>query len=190
MTENAIQSYLTHGPDETIELGRSLANQLRPPVLVLLLGDLGAGKTTLTKGLAEGLGAASEQEVTSPTFTLIHEYGGAGDGGACVYHVDLYRIEDARDLGTIGLEDLLAGNNVVIVEWGEKLGPALRHAHSGGRVVEIRIRATGDSERRIEVREWTGGEGAGGGGGVGEREDTQLNRQGRSLEQENMADDG
>ena len=148
-------SYITRSPDETIALGRRLAAQLTPPVLVVLLGDLGAGKTTLTKGIAAGLGAAAEEEVTSPTFTLIHEYGAREHGGrrakAPVYHVDLYRIENARELETLGLEDMLAERAVVIVEWGEKLGPALRQFAPGHRLVEIRLSASSDTERRVEV---------------------------------------
>lgn len=148
------QSYVTRSPEETIELGRKLASEFVPPVLVVLLGELGAGKTTLTKGIVAGLSAAPEEEVTSPTFTLIHEYGAAGrgrTGGTPVYHVDLYRIENARDLETLGLEDLLAERAVVIVEWGEKLGPALRHLAPGRNVVEIHLSASSDTGRRIDI---------------------------------------
>ena len=143
--------HITRSPEETIALGRQLARRLAPPVLVLLLGDLGTGKTTLTKGIVAGLGAASEEEVTSPTFTLIHEYGGGGVDAPRVYHVDLYRIENVRELETLGLEDLLAERAVVIVEWGEKLGPALRQFVPGRSVVEIHFEAPSDAERRIEI---------------------------------------
>jgi tRNA threonylcarbamoyladenosine biosynthesis protein TsaE len=145
------RSVVTHSPEETVAFGAQLARELKPPVLVLLLGDLGAGKTTLAKGLVAGLGAAPEEEVTSPTFTLIHEYGTAGDSATRVYHVDLYRVETARELETLGLEDLLAENAIVIVEWGEKLGPALRPVGSGS-VVEIHLEAVSENERRIGVR--------------------------------------
>src|ERR1700675_2551295 len=118
------RTLLTHSPEETIELGRSLAREMKPPIVLLLIGDLGAGKTTLTKGLVAGMGAAAEEEVTSPTFTLIHEYRRADGNASGVYHVDLYRIEDTRDLMTLGLEDLIAEGAVVIVEWEEKLGPS------------------------------------------------------------------
>jgi tRNA threonylcarbamoyladenosine biosynthesis protein TsaE len=146
------RTVVTHSPEETLALGVELSREMQPPVLVLLLGDLGAGKTTLTKGIVAGLGAATEEEVTSPTFTMIHEYGPARDGGARVYHVDLYRVETARELETLGLEDLLAERAVVIVEWGERLGPALRPSHTGGpgQVVEIHLEAAGESGRRIE----------------------------------------
>ena len=168
-THNSLfTTMVTHSPEETIAFGAQLARELNPPVLVLLLGDLGAGKTTLAKGLVAGLGAAPEEEVTSPTFTMIHEYGvapstslGTGrDSAARVYHVDLYRVETARELETLGLEDLLAERAVVIVEWGEKLGSALRPSGTGG-MVEIHLEAIGDSERRIEVRQWGVGASAG-----------------------------
>src|SRR5947209_8087395 len=94
----------THSADETIAFGRELAKSLAPPKLVLLRGDLGAGKTTLIKGIAEGLSAARQDDVTSPTFTLIHEYRGAS---ATIYHIDLYRIETDRELATLGIDELL-----------------------------------------------------------------------------------
>jgi tRNA threonylcarbamoyladenosine biosynthesis protein TsaE len=107
---------VTASADETLSFGRQLARELRPPLLVFLSGDLGAGKTTLAKGIISGLGAAREEEVTSPTFTLVHEFRGA----ARVFHIDLYRIEGNADLATLGLEDLFASPAVVLVEWPEK----------------------------------------------------------------------
>jgi tRNA threonylcarbamoyladenosine biosynthesis protein TsaE len=158
IAEMPARSFVTHSPEETIELGRKIASELQPPALVLLRGELGAGKTTLTKGIAAGLGAAAEEAVTSPTFTLIHEYGGAGErGGLRVYHVDLYRIENARELETLGLEDLLAERALVIIEWAEKLGPALRQFAPGRPVVEIRLTAPTDTERRIEIQKTEAG---------------------------------
>lgn len=143
---------VTHSPEETIELGRSIAKQLQPPVVVLLIGDLGTGKTTLTKGIASGLGAATEEQVTSPTFTLIHEYAATAGASHRVYHVDLYRIETLRELETLGLDDLLAERAVVIVEWGEKLGAAGKVAWPEGARVEIRLTALNDLERNIEIQ--------------------------------------
>jgi tRNA threonylcarbamoyladenosine biosynthesis protein TsaE len=119
--------------------------------LDVLLGDLGTGKTTLTKGIVDALGAATEEEVSSPTFTLIHEYRGAGRAAPPVYHVDLYRIETVRELETLGLEDLLAEKAIVIVEWGEKLGPALRQLVPGRSVVEIHLSASSDTDRQLVV---------------------------------------
>jgi tRNA threonylcarbamoyladenosine biosynthesis protein TsaE len=133
---------VTHSSEETIRRGRELGAQLVGPVLVLLSGDLGAGKTTLTKGIVSGLGAAEEEEVTSPTFTLVHRYG----RDARVYHVDLYRIEGARDLDTLGLEDLFAQPAVVIVEWAEKL--TLR---TDWPIVRIHLEHAGDDTRRISI---------------------------------------
>ena len=112
MTEEII----THSAEETTRWGREFAARLKAPILVLLSGDLGSGKTTLTKGIVAGLGAASEDDVTSPTFTLVHEYG----KGKRVYHADLYRIESFHDFETLGMEDLFAHPGVVILEWSER----------------------------------------------------------------------
>jgi tRNA threonylcarbamoyladenosine biosynthesis protein TsaE len=109
------EEIITHSSEETIAWGRKLASRLQPPVLVLLSGELGSGKTTLTKGIVAGLNAATEDEVTSPTFTLIHEYG----GGQRVFHGDLYRIENFHDFETLGLEDVFAKPAIVILEWSE-----------------------------------------------------------------------
>ena len=133
---------VTHSPEETVRFGREIAVQLQPPCLVLLEGDLGAGKTTLVKGIVAGLGAASEDEVTSPSFTLIHEYGAGGK----VYHADLYRIEGARDLATLGLDDLSSQAATVLVEWGEKLGD-----NAPSPCVKIRMEHLASDERRILV---------------------------------------
>ncbi len=108
--------FVSHSPEETIEIGRELARRLAPPRLVLLSGDLGSGKTTLSKGIISGLGAAREEDVTSPTFTLVHVF----RNHATVYHVDLYRVEQFRDLETLGLEDVLSEPAVVIIEWAER----------------------------------------------------------------------
>ena len=113
----ATQEFITHSAEETIALGRTLAGMLTPPKLVLLRGDLGAGKTTLVKGIAEAFEAASADDVTSPTFTLIHEYRGPQTS---LYHIDLYRIDTPRQLETLGLDDLIADNSILLIEWGEK----------------------------------------------------------------------
>jgi tRNA threonylcarbamoyladenosine biosynthesis protein TsaE len=109
------EEIITHSADETIAWGRELAKKLQRPVLVLLSGELGSGKTTLTKGIVAGLSAATEDEVTSPTFTLIHEYG----EGKRVFHGDLYRIENFHDFETLGMEDIFAQPAIVILEWSE-----------------------------------------------------------------------
>jgi tRNA threonylcarbamoyladenosine biosynthesis protein TsaE len=135
---------LTHSAEETIEHGRKLGARLKPPVLILLSGELGAGKTTLTKGLAAGLGVASEDEVTSPTFTLIHKY---DRGARPAYHIDLYRIADAHDLSTLGVEDIFAETAVVIVEWPEKLD-----ANLDWPVLRIHLEHVDENTRRIRMQ--------------------------------------
>jgi tRNA threonylcarbamoyladenosine biosynthesis protein TsaE len=133
---------VTHSAEETVAFGRELAVHLRPPCLVLLEGELGSGKTTLVKGIVAGLGAAEEEDVTSPSFTLVHEYGSAGQ----VYHADLYRIEGVRDLATLGLEDLAGQASTVLVEWGEKLGDNIPIP-----CVRIRMEHLGSDDRRVGV---------------------------------------
>jgi tRNA threonylcarbamoyladenosine biosynthesis protein TsaE len=110
---------VTHSDEETMRAGREIGAALKAPMLILLSGDLGAGKTTLTKGIVSGFGAAREEDVTSPTFTLVHKYEGAH--AAPVYHVDLYRIVSFQDFETLGLEDVFAEQAVVIIEWSEKI---------------------------------------------------------------------
>ena len=133
---------LTRGTEETIECGRKIGAHLQAPVLVLLSGELGAGKTTLTKGISSGVGAAEEDEVTSPTFTLVHKY----ERGPRVYHVDLYRISDLHDLETLGLEDVFAGSAVVIVEWPEKLTLRI-----GWPTIRIHLEHVDEDVRRISI---------------------------------------
>jgi len=133
---------ITHSAEETIAFGRSLAAELSPPLIVLLRGDLGAGKTTLVKGIAEGFGAARAEDVTSPTFTLVHEYRGPD---ITLYHIDLYRIDTQRDLETLGLDDLLAPNSILLIEWGEKFSRLQRDQN-----VEISLERLGETERRIQ----------------------------------------
>jgi tRNA threonylcarbamoyladenosine biosynthesis protein TsaE len=134
---------ITHSAEETIAFGSKLAEELRPPKLVLLRGDLGAGKTTLVKGIAAGLQAASEEDVTSPTFTLVHEYRGPR---TTLYHVDLYRVDTERELETLGIDDLIAEDSLLLIEWGEKFPRFVRE-----RDVEIRLERVGESDRRIRV---------------------------------------
>ena len=133
----------THSAEETVAFGRTLAGLLSPPKIVLLRGDLGAGKTTLVKGIAEAFQAASEEDVTSPTFTLVHEYRGPR---ANLYHIDLYRIDTPRQLETLGLDDLVAPNSILLIEWGEKFP---RFVHE--RDVEIALESVGENSRHIRV---------------------------------------
>jgi tRNA threonylcarbamoyladenosine biosynthesis protein TsaE len=137
-----IAERVTRSAEETISFGRELAAKLQPPCLVLLEGELGAGKTTLAKGLVAGLGAASEDDVTSPSFTLVHEYG----SDRKVYHADLYRIEGARDLATLGLDEIVGQASTVLVEWGGKLGDNIPIP-----CVRIQMEHRGSDDRRILV---------------------------------------
>jgi tRNA threonylcarbamoyladenosine biosynthesis protein TsaE len=133
----------THSAEETIAFGRTLARLLAPPKLVLLRGDLGAGKTTLIKGIASAFEAASEEEVTSPTFTLVHEYHGPT---ANLYHIDLYRVDTPRQLETLGLDDLIAEDSILLIEWGEKFSRFVRD-----RDVEVTLERVGENDRKIQV---------------------------------------
>jgi len=136
------EEIITRSAEETTSWGREFAERLKAPILVLLSGDLGSGKTTLTKGIVAGLGAASEDEVTSPTFTLVHEYG----KGKRVYHVDLYRIETFHDFETLGLEDLFSQPGVVILEWSERFP-----LKSPWPQVRLRLEHLGGDARRITL---------------------------------------
>jgi tRNA threonylcarbamoyladenosine biosynthesis protein TsaE len=136
-----MKTFQTHSAEETIELGRRLARELKPGAVVLLRGDLGAGKTTLVKGMAEGFHAAEADAVTSPTFTLIHEYRGPE---ATLYHIDLYRIDTQRELDTLALDDLTDGKNILLIEWGEKFERFAKE-----RDAEIAIDNLSGNSRRI-----------------------------------------
>lgn len=142
-TNELIREAVTQSAEETIAFGRTLAELLTPPKLVLLRGDLGAGKTTLIKGIAAAFEAASEEDVTSPTFTLIHEYRGPR---AILYHIDLYRIDTPRELDTLALDDLRDENSVLLIEWGEKF-PGL----AGERDMEISLERESETRRRIRI---------------------------------------
>jgi tRNA threonylcarbamoyladenosine biosynthesis protein TsaE len=132
--------WLTESEEQTIALGRELARGLKG--VVLLIGNLGAGKTTLTKGIVEGLGAAPADAVSSPTFTLIHQYGD-------VFHVDLYRLDEDREVRTLGLEDLFAGGGIVLLEWAERFPELLPVERT-----EIRIRALKGDDREIRMQKF------------------------------------
>jgi tRNA threonylcarbamoyladenosine biosynthesis protein TsaE len=157
------KSVVTRSAEETIAWGREFGRGLKAPALVLLTGDLGSGKTTLTKGIVAGLGAANEEDVTSPTFTLVHVYGddgghaSAGDGAGddlnsavvaknVVYHGDLYRIESFHDFETLGLEDVFSKPAVMILEWSEKFP-----LQAPWPQVRVRLEHMGGDSRRITV---------------------------------------
>ncbi len=145
--EGRIHEFTTQSGADTIAVGRKLADLLKPPQLLLLLGDLGTGKTTLVKGIAEALDAAEADEVTSPTFTLIHEYDGSRKGKPVkLYHLDVYRLESERQLETLGIEHLLTPDALVLVEWGDKF-KSIRKRATG----EIAITSEGGDARKITV---------------------------------------
>ncbi len=131
----------TGSEEETIGFGERLGAELPAKAVVLLIGNLGAGKTTLAKGLIKGLGAAQPDQVSSPTFTLIHEY------SPTVYHIDLYRLDRADQVATLGLDEIFDRRAVVLIEWGERFPKLMPQDR-----IEIRLRATGENSREIEVR--------------------------------------
>jgi len=138
-----LREVITRSPEETIAFGRTLGELLAPPKLVLLRGDLGAGKTTLVKGIAAAFEAAAEEDVTSPTFTLIHEYRGPR---ANLFHIDLYRIDTQRELDTLALDDLRGDDGILLIEWGEKFPRFVRE-----RDMEIALEQTGENQRTIKI---------------------------------------
>jgi tRNA threonylcarbamoyladenosine biosynthesis protein TsaE len=145
--EGKTHEFTTQSGADTIEVGRKLAKLLKPPQLLILRGELGTGKTTLVKGIAQALDAAEADEVTSPTFTLIHEYDGTRGGKAIkLFHLDVYRLEGERQLESLGIEELLTDDALVLVEWGEKF-KSIRKMATG----EIAISSEGGDARKITV---------------------------------------
>lgn len=131
---------VTHSPDETIALGREIGRHLRAGDILTLSGDLGAGKTTLTKGIAEGLGIPGD--VFSPTFTIIHEY-----VGPCpLYHIDLYRISGEEAVLDLGLDEYFASKGICIVEWGDRLGGLAPKER-----LDVVLSLEGEDIRRVEL---------------------------------------
>ncbi len=153
LVNKTLYDIVTHSPEETLAFGRNLAASLQPPCVALFEGDLGSGKTTLIKGIVAGLGAAREEEVTSPSFTLVHEYANrstsaAAGQGIRVYHVDLYRVESARELESLGLDEMFNPWSTVMIEWGDKLPETPPPP-----LVRIRMEALQENDRRIVVEQ-------------------------------------
>jgi len=138
------EEVITGSAEETIAWGRRLGEGLHPPLLILLSGELGTGKTTLTKGIVAGLHAAQEDDVTSPTFTLLHEYG----TGQRVFHGDLYRLENFHDFETLGLEDAFSQPAIVILEWSDKFP-----LKTSWPQLKVQLEHLGGDTRRIRVTE-------------------------------------
>jgi tRNA threonylcarbamoyladenosine biosynthesis protein TsaE len=130
---------VTGSEDETSAAGEQLGASLQPGAVLLLFGDLGAGKTAFVRGLARGLGAPGD-EVTSPTFTIVQEY----SGRVTLYHVDLYRLEE-REVDDLGLEELVLGDGVVAIEWAERWRGRPDDA------IEVRIEDAGEDTRRVRI---------------------------------------
>jgi tRNA threonylcarbamoyladenosine biosynthesis protein TsaE len=147
LAEGRMFEFTTQNGADTVAVGRKLVDLLKPPQLLLLRGELGTGKTTLVKGIAQALDAAEPDEVTSPTFTLIHEFDGSRNGQPVkLYHLDVYRLEGERQLETLGIDDLLTPDALVVVEWGEKF-KSIRKRATG----EIVIASEGGDARKITV---------------------------------------
>lgn len=140
MTDRIVVS---QSEDETRALGRAITEDLKVPATFLLHGELGAGKTALTKGIADGLGIDDPTEVHSPSFSLVNQY-------ACrtcpMYHIDLYRLETLKDLYSIGIEEILTDEAVIVIEWAEKLRLAVENP------IEIRFRVLEGDTREITVK--------------------------------------
>ncbi len=120
MKSEHVETRYSNSEEKTIKIGKTLGQCLQPPQIVLLYGELGSGKTALTRGLAEGAGVIDSTLVHSPSFTLVNEY---LTKNGLFYHIDLYRLENQRDLDSIGLEEILSSHSIIVVEWAEKLSP-------------------------------------------------------------------
>jgi tRNA threonylcarbamoyladenosine biosynthesis protein TsaE len=137
------RTFHTRSEEETIALGRQLATELADGV-VLLIGNLGAGKTTLAKGIVEGRNGIPADEVSSPTFTLIHQYGDKNP----VYHIDLYRLDEQREVESLGLDEIFESGALILLEWGERFPALLPRQRT-----EVRLRTLPDDTLSHQVRE-------------------------------------
>jgi tRNA threonylcarbamoyladenosine biosynthesis protein TsaE len=147
----SVRRFVSNSPRETIAIGGEIGHLLPSPTLLFLRGDLGAGKTTLVKGIAQALDAADPDEVTSPTFTLVHEYDGrrkfqGKEHDVKLYHIDLYRIEEERQLETIGFDELVTEDAIMLIEWGEKFPVVVKRSDG-----EIAIEHAGGDTRNITL---------------------------------------
>ena len=134
---------ISNSIEETIKIGEALAKRLKPGDVVALIGNLGAGKTVLTKGIAGGLGVKDIRYVNSPTFVIIKEY----KGRIPLYHFDIYRLNKSSMLDSGSYEEYFYGNGVTVIEWADKLRSILPKKH-----IEVRLSVVGEGRRRIEIR--------------------------------------
>lgn len=137
--------FKTRSVEGTLALAERIAEMLTPPKLVILRGEVGAGKTTLVKGIAAAIGAAAEDDVTSPTFTIVHEYEGTK---VRLFHLDLYRLETEEQIAVLGLDEMAGYDNaLVLVEWGDRFESIVKRADG-----EITIEHGDDDERGFLIR--------------------------------------
>ena len=139
---------ISHSPKETLQLGKSLGSSLIPGDIILLNGDLGAGKTHLTQGICYGVGLDKGSYIRSPTFTLINEY----QAKLPIYHIDLYRIDSLEEIYSLGLEEILFNQGITIIEWAEKLRSPKNHKNLILNIqdrIEINIEIISESEREF-----------------------------------------
>lgn len=137
-----MDSYISHCAFDTLEIGRVLGRQLLPNSIVCFYGDLGAGKTTFIKGLAESVLGNFEEEITSPTFTYLNSY----QGKIPLYHFDLYRLADVDEFLSMGFDELFDAGGVCCIEWAEKLSPLQLD-----QAVCVNMKYLGNEERQIEI---------------------------------------
>lgn len=140
-------TFVTHSAEETIQLGKKIGSLLQPGAIIAMEGNLAAGKTTITKGIAKSLGI--EETITSPTFTLISEYAGKMP----LYHMDVYRLDSCEDFINLGVEDLMYGNGVSIIEWSERVREELPKS-----TITLRLEIREDGGRDITLENWPYGE--------------------------------
>lgn len=141
-------SFTTHNAEQTISLGTKIGALLTPGDVIAMTGTLAAGKTTITKGIAQSLGVT--ENITSPTFCLISEYEGSK---IPLYHMDVYRLDGAEDFVNLGVDDMLYGNGVCIIEWSEKI-----QSEIPAKAIRLDIQATGSEERTITIDNWNHGD--------------------------------
>lgn len=141
--ENRKKTFKTESPEETQALGEELGKTLKPGDVIALIGDLGTGKTCLTQGIARGVGIAPDEVVSSPSYILINEY----NGTIPIYHIDLYRLENAEEIAELGLGEYIEGDGICIIEWAERIADGLPHT-----CTKIHITWEDENTRSINIQ--------------------------------------